>query len=190
MNDELFMKYKGLVVQVMKDLHCRIRSEDEFENYFVIGFLGLMTALKHYDEEKGKSKYLYLGIKTAITNEFKKRTAEKRQIKTISLNYLIADEIEFLDTIAVDSFEHNLINKIYVEELLSKLKNTRYKQCLIEYYGIGCPALTMPKIALKYGITSSCVRQYIQRALELLRKEIKNDNIKQNKNKIQSKLVK
>ena len=174
MKNELVMKHKGLVVQAMKDLHCRVRTKEEFEDYFIVGILGLMTAAKHYDEEKGKSTYLYLGVKTALTNEFRRNTAEKRQIKTISMDKY---DYEFIDLIAnSESFEKDLINKIYVQELLNKLKNTRYKQCLIEYYGIGCPALSMPEIALKYGITPSCVRQYIQRALELLRKETKNDN--------------
>lgn len=183
MNEDLVLNNKGLIIKVMKDLHCKIRSEEEFEDYYYVGLLGLLRAIKNYDETKGKSTYLYLGIKTALTNEFKKRSAEMRtKYKTISLNYSIADEIELIDTIAIDSFESELINKIYVEELLSKLKNKRYKQFLIEYYGINCPALTLPKIASKYGITPQCVRQYIQRALELLRKELKNDNFKQNKN--------
>ena len=97
MKSELILKHKGLIIRVMKDLHCSIKNEDDFDDYFFIGLMGLLRGLKSYDETKGKSTYLYLCIKTALTNEFKRRKKLlQNSYKTISLNYIVADEIEFL----------------------------------------------------------------------------------------------
>lgn len=79
--------------------------------------------------------------------------------------------IEFLR----DSYnlEEDVITRLTVRDALNKLKNKRYKQFIVEYYGIDCPALNTHELARKYGVSHQNVQQVIKWGLRLLRKEMK-----------------
>ena len=70
MKDEIILNNLGLIYKAMKDLHCQIRTEEEFEQYYYAGLFALIKASKTYDETKGKSGYLYIYIKNAIKKQF------------------------------------------------------------------------------------------------------------------------
>lgn len=173
MKDEIILNNLGLIHKAIKDLHCVYKNQEEFEEYYYAGLIGLIKASKTYDKTIGKSTYLYNNICLRIKSVFKYNSNPKRYNgkAEISLN-LEQHGIELQDLIASNyNMEYEVINKIYVEKLLSKLKDKRYKQFIIEYYGIGCPELNMREIAQKYGVCVQNVQQAIQRGLRYLRKE-------------------
>jgi RNA polymerase sigma factor (sigma-70 family) len=174
MKDEKIINNLGLIHKVIKDLNCVYRNDDEYDRFYYAGLFGLITAIKTFDEEKGNSTYLYNAIKYRIISVFNYNSNPRRYNGTteISLN-TEKYSAELQDYIVSDyNLEKEVINKIYVEYLLGKLKNKRYKKFIIEYYGINCPALNMREIAQKYGICQQNVSQAIKRGLWLLRKEI------------------
>lgn len=174
MRNEIILNNLGLINKVIKDLNCVWRNADEYERFYYAGLFGLIDASKKFDKEKGNSSYLYNAIRHRIISVFKYNSNPKRYNgkAEISLN-LEQHGIELQDLIASNyNLEYEVINKIYVEKLLSKLKDKRYKQFIIEYYGIGCPELNMREIAKKYGVCVQNVQQAIQRGLRYLRKEI------------------
>jgi len=176
MRDKNILNNLGLIVKVMQDLNCDLSNQDNFEEYYFAGLLGLMKASETYDSTKGKSGYLYKAIRGRIISVFRKNTSSKRSpYKNISLNEVINDKgEELIDLIQDDySFEQKLINKDYIHYLLNKLKNKRYKTFLLEYYGIGTEQLNLSEIALKYGVSKQFVYHSIKYALQRLKKIIK-----------------
>jgi RNA polymerase sigma factor (sigma-70 family) len=179
MNEEVVLKNLGLINKVIKDMNCLIRDDEDYDFYYHIGLLGLIEASKTYNEEKGKSGYLYKGIKVRIFNAFRYNLSDKRHttIPDISLNKTIND-IELIDLIPSNyNMEEEIMTKVYVEQLLSKLKDKKYKTYLMEYYGIGSVKLTAREIAKKHGVSKQSVFDAINRGLGKLRKEIENEEI-------------
>lgn len=169
MKDEIILNNLWLIKKVMKDLHCQYRDEEEYYAYYYAGLIGLIEASKTYDEKKGKSTYLYNGVYVRILNVFKYNTNPKRIKTPISLNTEVND-IEYQDLIACDyNLEKKVTDKILIEELLSELKDKKYKQFIIEYYGIGTPSLNMRELAEKYGVCQQNISQSIRRGLEKLK---------------------
>lgn len=179
MTNKIIVENIGLIYKAMKDLHCNMEEEQKDE-YFFTGLMGLYKGIKTYDASKGTkpSTYYYKCISTEIKVLFRTKKYKKHLYnKAISLNTIVGENLELADIIQSDyDIEEETIKKVMIEDVINainKLKSKKYKQCLVEYYGINRSALSMPKIAQKYGITAQCVRQYIQRGLELLRKELK-----------------
>lgn len=173
MEDEI-LENINLVYKVIRDLNCYIRDEEDFDTYYNTGIIGLIQGIKNFDGNYKKSVFLYLSIKQEILrlfthNSYKKRTHRKMYSLNNSIN-----EIEYIDLLK-DKFnlEQFVVNKVYIEQLIDKLKNKQYKRFIIEYYGINCPSLNMQEIADKYGISRQNVQQAIKRGLDHLRKEIK-----------------
>lgn len=193
MNEEVVLKNLGLINKVIKDMNCLIRDDEDYDFYYHIGLLGLIEASKTYNEEKGKSGYLYKGIKVRIFNAFRYNLSDKRHntIPDISLNKTIND-IELIDLIPSNyNMEEEIMTKVYVEQLLSKLKDKKYKTYLMEYYGIGSVKLTAREIAKKHGVSKQSVFDAINRGLGKLRKEIENEEIySETKNKMGNKSYK
>ena len=174
MRDKLILDNLGLIYKVMKDMNCTYDSEEHIEEYYFAGLVGLIEATKYYDEEKGKSGFLYKSIQRRIISVFCKNERPKRKGKTpVSLNTTIND-IELIDLIRdTRNFEKEIITRDYIDWLLNKLKNKRYKKFLLEYYGIDTPSLKMHEIASKYGVSTQFVHNSIKYALTKLKKIIK-----------------
>lgn len=174
MKDEIILDNLGLIHKAIKDLHCVYRNKEEFDTFYYAGLIGLINASKTYDKTKGKSGYLYRSIKFRIKNVFGYNSNPKRHNgkAPISLNTEVY-ETQLQDLIISDyNLEKEVINKMYVEYLLGKLKNKRYKKFIIEYYGIGVPELKMQEIADKYGVSRQYVHQCIHRGLDLIKERI------------------
>ncbi len=174
MRDEIILENKSLIYKVIKDLHCRIRDDEEEDEYFFIGLMGLIKAIDKYDKTRSsKSTFYYTCIKNEITSYFGVRTHKKRNngLREISLNTIINEETELIDLIPDNKrFEEDVMTKDEVKYLLSKLKDRRYKQLLIEYYGINTKPLNMSQLADKYGLKRQSVHKSIHRTLDKLRK--------------------
>jgi DNA-directed RNA polymerase specialized sigma subunit len=106
---------------------------------------------------------------------FLSRTRKKRDRLNQEISLSTPTNFGELQDIIPDTrrFENEVINKIIVHEALDRLKNTKYKQFIIEYYGIDVPQLNIRELALKYGVSKQSVQQTIKWGLEVLRKEIK-----------------
>lgn len=177
MKDEIILNNLGLIHKAIKDLHCEYRTKEQFEQYYYAGLFGLILASKTYDKAKGNSVYLYNSISARIRSAFKYNTSLKRNngLVETSLNGIVKETNEEYIEFLRDSYnlEEDVITRLTVRDALNKLKNKKYKQFIIEYYGIDCPALNMQELALKYGVSKQNIQQTIQWGLRLLRKEIK-----------------
>lgn len=174
MKDDIILNNLGLIYKVIKDLNCCIKNDDDFEEYYFAGLMGLISASKTYDNNKSKSNYLYVSIKKRIINQFQIRNRAKRYTphRNISSN-IVVNEVELESLIpSKTNIEKKVTDKVLVEWLLGKLKNKQYKAYIIEYYGIGVPSLNMQEMALKYGKSKQYIHQSIQMGLRLMRKEL------------------
>lgn len=175
MKDEIILNNLGLIYKAIKDLNCNYATQDEFEDYYFAGLVGLIKASKTYDPSKSKSSYLLIGIKKQILVQFATNSRKKRLARRmdISLNKEINDTE--LGELIVDDYnlEKKVLDKVLVEELLDRLKNKRYKTFLIEYYGIGKPQLNMHEIGYKYGVSHQFVHNSIKYALYKLKNFVK-----------------
>ena len=88
--NKLYQKYKYLIPKVIKDINCQYRSQDEWQEYFDAGEIGLVIAINTFDINRGdKSTYFYTCIKHNILILFKSKVSYKRRI-----NYLEKDSLE------------------------------------------------------------------------------------------------
>ena len=71
--DDLIIKYIPVVKRIVARMDTRNREYDE-DDLFSIGIIGLMDALKKYDDKKGTSfeTYAYIRVKGAIIDELRK----------------------------------------------------------------------------------------------------------------------
>ena len=100
MKNEIIEKNIGLIYKAMNDLNCTYYTQEDFEEYYFAGLVGLIKASRTYDETKGKSGYLYTSIKNEIKRVFNWRNWRCRsEIKNnVSLNTKI-NETELQDLI-------------------------------------------------------------------------------------------
>lgn len=171
MKDKIILDNLNLINKVMKDLNCEIKSQDDYEQYYYAGLIGLIKSSRKYDSSKGKSGYLYKGIKRYIIAEFIKNSTKKRYgLKKISLNIEI-NNIELINYVQSSfNLEKYVIDKIYLKNILNELKNKSYKTYLIEYY---INDLSLVEIAKKHGVSKQDIHQSIHYALGKLREIIK-----------------
>lgn len=176
----------GLIWKVIQDLHCNLKDEEEREEYFFNGLLGLYDGVRTYDKTKGikKTTYYYTCIKYKIIWWFKKKPP-----KLLSLNTPIkeAELIEFIPDKC--NLEQEIIKKEqleYIYKAINKLKNSQYKRVFMEYYGINQEPKKRKELALKYGVSINCICVQIKQAIKKIRKEIEKEyygkNIRKNKN--------
>ena len=176
--EEIILNNLGLVNKAIKDLHCRYKNQDEYEELYQIGIIGLIRSAKKYDSAKGKSGYLYKGICYELKKSFYLNSMGKRYINlnAISLDqvvYTTDDEVSLIDIIpSNEDIEKDFIKeetKERVVNTINKLQNERYKTFICEYYGINQPKLNYTEIAKKYGVT----RQYVQQCFKSGEKKLK-----------------
>lgn len=175
MKDKIILNNLGLIHKAIKNLHCQYRTKDQYEEYYYAGLFGLIKASKVQNYNISKSSFLYICIKNEINRQFKKNNANKRKIKyTLSLNKEMTEYgEEFIEQLEDNyNLEKDVITRLFIKDSLNKLKNKRYKQFIMEYYGIDTPPLNLQEIAEKYGVSKQNVQQLIQWGLKLLRKEI------------------
>lgn len=177
-NLELYKKYKFLIYKVIKDIKCQFRSDDEWQEYYDAGELGLIQAINTYKEEiNPTSSYFYTCIKNNILILFKSKTSDKRKI-----NYLMKESLEeeiidgkLIKDIIVDEnvdIEKYIIKKEEYELLykaIDKLKPT-YKKIICEYYGINQEPKTLEYLSKIYKISKQAISVKKENALKELRK--------------------
>lgn len=176
MNDELILKNIPLIYKCIKDMHLYWNTEDEFQDYYDAGLLGLIKGVKTYNESKSKpSTYLYQCIKNEIGQEIKMSNCQKRIINKMyksSLSEMVSNDgdLTYLD-ILIDpdvDIENDIIRKEKIEELINAvnhLTNEKDKLFICEFYGLmGYERLSSKDIQKKYSITYQVVYTRLRRA--------------------------
>ena len=176
MKEQEIIKHIPLIKKVIKDLHCRYRTEEEYEEYYSAGTLGLVKGAKTYDGSVKVSTYLYACIKNEITQVFAYNSRQKRNGIVESLNKPVIEgdkrSGELQDTIPSDEdiekkFQEELKYE-YLYKAINRLKP--YKRALIiKNYGLGCRKKTIRELAKEYGRS----RTGINNAIESARKQIR-----------------
>lgn len=100
--DELIVQYIPLVKRIVGRMDTRNREYDE-DDLFSIGIIGLIDALKKYDDKKGTSfeTYAYIRVKGAIIDELRKLgKVSRNRIDKLNSYYREKEklEIEFMRT--------------------------------------------------------------------------------------------
>ena len=187
--NEKIEQYYMLIYKVMNDLHC-CREEEQQDTLFFHGLMGLYNGIKTYKPGTCKEMtYYYVCIKNAITCKFKYNSCHLRdKTKEVSLETPIFEGMTLKDILQSDlDLEEEIIkqeqlNCIY--KVLNKAKNTRFKQYILDYYGIGREQLNIKQIALKYGVQRHNVRSSIKQGIKRLKKKVKKEYEKNKKNNI------
>ena len=59
MKEKLYNQYKGLIFKVIKDLNCQWQTQDEWQEIFDTGELGLIKAINKVEVDNLKTSYFY-----------------------------------------------------------------------------------------------------------------------------------
>lgn len=180
MREEKILKNIGLIHKVMQDLHYQYRGDDDFDEVFYYGLLGLINGIDTLNENKGTSSYLYICIKHKIMQLFVIRTAKMRKGSTISLDLeLGSSEFKYDYLLASPTnIEAEYIRKEQIENMLNALeryKNKKHIAIIKENFGIGCERKTIREISKKYGVSPQAIQQMRVRLLKWLKKELENE---------------
>ncbi|MBO7732068.1 MAG: sigma-70 family RNA polymerase sigma factor [Methanobrevibacter sp.] len=180
MREEKILNNIGLIHKVMKDLNYHYRGDDDFDEVFYYGLLGLINGIDTLNEAKGNSSYLYTCIKNKIMQLFVIRSAQMRKGETISMElYLGTSEFPIKEIIAdTTNIEEEYIHKEEIENMLATLerfKNKKHIAIIKENFGIGCEKKSIREISKKYGVSPQAIQQMRVRLLKWLKKELENE---------------
>ena len=181
MRNKIILDNLGLIYKAMIDLHCNTTDEEQRDEYFYAGLLGLYNAIDTFDETKNTkpSTYYYKCITNKIKQLFKHKTIQKNgELRDLSLNIQVRG-VDLEDLIPSNNDLMSEVIKSETKEIihkaLNKLKNTKYKEYLQEYYGINREQLNMREMARKYGVSHQCIQQNVQTGLKRMRKIIEKE---------------
>lgn len=186
--DKIVLENQKLIRFAIKKMNLFWKTEDEFQEYYDDGLIGLINGAKTYSTEKGKpSTYLY----TCIKNEISKGIVSKITLKKI-LNYRyklsidepVNNEIDkTLSDVIPDpnvNIEDDLEKKLEIEKLMyaiDKLDNAKDKLYLCEFYGLkGYKKLLAKEIEDKYNVSHTTVADRLKRARQTLKKYLENND--------------
>ena len=188
--DNLVLNNTGLIHLVIKQMHLKWNTEDEWQNYYDFGLEGLINASKKFDagQDIKFSTFACVCIKNMIARCLYFKTLPKNFNEhgaDISLNYLIGEgdnAVEYGDYIPDQkvNVEDEIEKKLEIERLLNavdNLENEQDKLAIKMYYGLdGYSEETLESIANVVGCTRERIRQRVARAKRDLKRLLeKND---------------
>lgn len=188
--EELILNNKGLIYTVIKQMHLKSKTEDEFQDYYDAGLVGLIKGAKHFDSSLGymPSTYLARCIKISICRHLQIKT-QLRHINpcgsdiSLNANLKIDEELELEDMIADKSvdIENEVLKRLESEKLLFAINhclNDKQKRRVCKKFGLlGYREHTFKEIAL----SEKCNVQAIQSTVSISLKRLKNYLEKNNK---------
>ena len=140
---ELYKQYEKLIGYCIKELHCKWKTEDEFQEYYDAGQIGLINAINKLDNSKEiTTSYFVKSIKNEIRKTFYLKNMDVRKV-----NYT-----RLLRLDSPSQGEDNMINyipdrNINIEEYIIKqqqyeilyqainLMKPKQKELILNYYG-------------------------------------------------------
>ena len=194
MNEEqMILDNLPLIYTCIKKMHLRWETEDEWQEYYGSGLIGLIKGVRSFDESKGYtlSTYLIPCIENEIKHHLVSKTALRRlNIKgtDISINEFLGDEendekLSILQDKRV-SVEKEAIRNVQIDEIihcLNKMENKKDVVVTKLYYGLdGFPQMNYTEIASLFKVSINMIMMRVERAIRKIKEEIegKNENSK------------
>jgi RNA polymerase sigma factor (sigma-70 family) len=191
MNDkeeQMILDNLGLIYISIKELCLSWETEDEWQDFYDSGLIGLINGVKTYDNNKGFkiSTFLSCCIKNEIKHHLKIKTAKKRfneNGKTVSLNVLTGEDentelAEYIKDKSIN-IEKQVEQKIEIEYILhriNKMKNKKDALVLKMYFGIdGFAEKNFREISDVLKVSQQRIRERFYRGLENLKETIERD---------------
>jgi RNA polymerase sigma factor (sigma-70 family) len=186
MNEKLVLENTLLIHKVIKDMRLYYRNEEEYQNFYDWGLMGLINGVRTYDETKTKaSTYLYKCIHNSIARELYLNTMEKRNNKygkDISTNEILLEDVwgnvfTLLDMIKDESvnIEEEIVKLERKEQLykaIDKLK-PQDQEYIKKYYGLcGYQETTLGELAKEYNISSQLMSARLVHVRKRLKKHL------------------
>ena len=187
--NDIIVENQMLIKKVIVDMHLHWNTEDEWQNYYDDGLIGLINGVRSYDTKKGckLSTYLYACIKREICNGIRLSMYDKRKINKepmVRLNKQITDESgdTYLDLVKDNAvnIEQEIENKLMYEEIIKALDYIEpryYADMFCKFYGVnGYEKKSLEAIGKEYGCKKQNVFDKIQRTQNKIIKIINGDN--------------
>ena len=135
-NTVMFENNKGLVWEVIKNMHIYATKDMDLEDYYQIGCMGLLKAIDKFDSSKGTafSTYAYITIKNELKSYFKNSNNSHNKIngETTSYNQQVKgqdDHMEIIDSVvdfsSLDGFDR--VGRTTLAEALQTLTEEEYE---------------------------------------------------------------
>ena len=187
--EEMILDNLPLIYHTIKKMHLNWRTEDEWQDYYDSGLIGLINGVKSFDENKGYtlSTYLIPCIENEIKHHLVSKTALRRlnvKGKDIALNKIMnEDEEEILDFLPDRrvNVEKEAIKNVQIDEIIYHLNIMENKKDALVtklYYGLdGFSEMNYREIGVVFKVTGRCIEQRVKRAIKNIKKEMeKKDN--------------
>lgn len=195
MNEEqMILDNIPLIYKCIKKLNLYWKTEDEWQDYYNSGLIGLIKGVRTFDENKGNALSTYLI--PCIENEIKHHLVSKTALRRLNVKGRDISIDEFLDDEENDeklsilqdkrvSVEEEAIRNVQIDEIihcLNKMENKKDVVVTKLYYGLdGFPELNYKEIASLFKVTITSIQDRIKRAIRRIKKELKEkENGKEN----------
>lgn len=172
--NNLVIKNMALVYFVIKKMN--LCNSNEYEDYFQIGTIGLIYAVRTYKKnyKVSFSTYAFVCIKNEILRYLKKNSQNNNNI---SFDDKIYDEIRVEDTLTTD--EEPIIEKIEAKELTTETGeiietrlNKLERKIIKMSFGINCHEYKQKEISQILDIPQYKISRIKSRALKIIRKQL------------------
>lgn len=191
MNDkeeQMILDNLGLIYVAIKQLCLVYKTEDEFQDYYDSGLIGLIKGVRTFDDNKKNkpSTFLVPCIKNEIKHYLKAKTTKKRfneNGKTVSLNVLTGEDentelAEYIKDKSIN-IEKQVERKIEIENIvhrINKMKNIKDALVLKMYFGLdGFTERNFKEISDVLKVSQQRIRERFYRGLEILKETIERD---------------
>ena len=179
MHEKLVLENINLIYYCLKKLNLY----NKLDEYYDIGLIGLVEAVKNYDDSKNVkfSTYAYKCIKNEILAYMRKQNKRKDINNAISLDKVIyssekGDDISLIDRIPNDvNIENDLIYLEQIELLYKAITTLNQEELfLLEHrYGLNDKKiLTQKELSELTGISQVNVCRNVKRILKKLKEEM------------------
>lgn len=175
-----------LIYECIKKLHLTWETEDEWQEYYDNGLVGLIKGAKSFD--KSKNFKLSTFLMPCIMNEIKHllvtKTRTKRHNKNgrdVSLNAIVGDAedselSDFIEDTTIN-IEEEVEKKLQIEAIIKELDSMENKKDVLVfkmYYGLnGYTPKSYEEISQVIGVSRERIRQRINRVFNKLKEKSK-----------------
>lgn len=181
--EQMVLDNLGLIYHTIKKLNLTWQSEDEWQDYYDCGLLGLINGVRAFKDNKGMKPSTFLI--PCIENEIKHLLVAKMRYKRfnqygkdISLNKTTKEDTELVNFV-IDksiSIEQEVERKIEIENIIhriNKMKNIKDALVLKMYFGLeGFTSRPIKEISQILKVSDTMIRERYNRGLENLKKEL------------------
>ena len=186
MNEEqMILDNIPLIYLTIKNMNLKWKTEDEWQDYYDSGLIGLINGVRTYDESKGVkiSSYLTPCIENEIKHHLVSKTSLRRQNingRDISINeFMDSEDYEEKLSILEDkkiNVEKEAINNVLIDDIIECLNKMENKKDVVVtklYYGLdGFPEMNYTEIAKLFKVTINAIQERIKRAIRRIREEL------------------